>query len=300
MRLLSVCFPTYGRDNGLHLNGHGDRVVLAPDEFHRQLLMVGWQVDVVGLTPRTTLRLFRSELSLKVPDEVDFNDYDLCWHMFRDPTQPEVLNWLREFHPNHLATPVINRAERLASHQKNHYLPILHRYGIGPKILLSAPQSTSWIVSSSELVSEDLAWIDTYAYNNNRGDYPSRGSERIVTEYIDNAVGGRRSIVRFGYAFGQGFSGFRYFKAVSVPTFKTGEADSHQPYVVPQALRPRITAAMNELGCDVCHIEAIPLGDRLYVIDVNPYPTASGKTLSQITSSLIEVLTTRFGPGRPC
>ena len=98
LRLLTLCFPTYGSENELHLNSRGDAVVLAPDEFNRILLERGWEVDVVSLGPLSEYPLFRSKIRLLAMSEVAFESYDVYWHMFRDPTQPEVLKLLRTLH----------------------------------------------------------------------------------------------------------------------------------------------------------------------------------------------------------
>lgn len=297
MRLLTLCFPTYGQLNPLHLNSRGDRIVLAPDEFHRQLLELGWEIDVVSIAEPTQLPLFCSGLPLKAIGDVNVASYDVFWHMFRDPTQPEVLQRLAKFKLNYHGRTVINRAEGLARHNKREYLPVFYRHGLAPKIFTNVPKSTIWTEHKSEALSRDNTLISTYAFNNNRGDYVERrGNEKIITEFIDNAKNGMRSIVRFGYAFGMGFEGFEYFNPADIPTFKSGSAMSFAPYTVPMSLRAAITKVMSEIKCDVAHIEAVPTGDRLAIIDVNPYPTAAGKTLSIITADLSRVLTNRFAP----
>jgi len=296
MRLLTLCFPTYGRQNPLHLNARGDRIVLAPDEFHRQLLALGWEIDVVSLAEPTRLPLFCSGLPLKKISDVNVSSYDVFWHMFRDPTQPEVLGQLANLALDYRGRAVINRAEGLVRHHKRAYLPALYSRGLAPKIIAEVPEATVWTDFKSESLSSGNTLIKTYAFNNNRGDYPERGDEKIVTEFIDNSKNGLRSIVRFGFAFGKGYEGFEYFSPSGVPTFKTGETKVFTPYVVPEHLHGRIAEAMTELKCDVAHIEAIPSGDRLAIIDINTYPTAAGKTLSVVTAGLARILTAHFTP----
>lgn len=289
MKLLTLCFPTFGKDNYIHLSSKGD-IVLAPDEFHCCLLASGWEIDVVAIGLETDGRLFRSKLPLKRFQDVQLDEYDLFWHMFRDATQPEVLRMLDQLNANYHDKLVINRADRLAKHFKNEYLPVLERHGVGTTVVSVNPKEHTWTNAGSEHINVDRTLVDSNAYNNNRGDYPQRGSGRVITRYIDNSKEGRRSIVRFGYAFGRGFEGFQFFCPDSTLCFKTGSASSWEAYSVPEHIRPAITAAMQELGCDVCHIEAIPVEDRLLVFDVNPYPTADGKTLSIITRSACNAL----------
>lgn len=286
MRLLTLCLPTLGRDNHLHITGDRLNIVLAPDEFHLLLLQAGWQIDVVSLATAGDRPLLRSLLPLKSLAEVTLDQYDVLWHMFRDPTQPEVLRILSGLADH--GRPVINSAFRLKDHHKRKYLRVFQRYGIGPAILGGATAGADWLPCGAARISPDGKWIETYAVNNNRGCSAVRPYERVVTQFINNAVDGKRSIVRFGVAFGRGFEGFRYWS--DAPSFKTGSATSWEPYVVPPAHQPAIRYALAELGCDVCHVEAVPRGERLYIFDVNPYPTADGRTLSLITQPLVRIV----------
>ncbi|MBL9083815.1 MAG: hypothetical protein JNK76_18505 [Planctomycetales bacterium] len=296
MRLLTLCYPTFGKDNALHLNSAGTRIVLAPDQFHVELSERGWQVDVVSLAEPTQLPLFRSGLTMKRIEEVDLNDYDVFWHMFRDPTQPEVLAELERLRLDFGGKPILNDTLRLRQHHKRVYLPVLERYGLAPRIITNVQPTPSWISSHSTFVSPERREISTNVFNNNRGDYPERGTGRIVTEFVDNRVEGLHSIVRIGYALGGGFRGWRYFSPL--PAFKSGNAVRSEPYSLPEQFQAAVAAALNELGCDVCHFEAVPLPDRIVIFDVNPYPTADGTTLTPITADLAEQLTRRLTPER--
>jgi hypothetical protein len=125
------------------------------------------------------------------------------------------------------------------------------------------------------------------------GCWPSRSSVSCVritlTRFVDNSVNGKRSIVRFGVAFGQGFEGFQYWS--EKPVFKTGDATEWAPYAVPQQYRDPIRQALGEMGCDVCHVEAVPLAGGLVIFDVNPYPTAGGKRrLSSISEAITKIM----------
>lgn len=288
MRLLTLCFPTFGRDNGLHLTSDGKEVVLAPDEHHVYLKKLGWEIDVVSIAPPTDKRLFCSKLPILTLDDVRGRTYDVCWHMFRDPTQPEVLNLLASLPPLPPAGLTLNDALRLRHHAKPHYLPILHRHGLAPEIMPQGRADCDWELSSGSWISPDRGAIDTNAFNNNRGDYPDRGHGRIVTRYIDNSVDGLHSFVRFGYALGTGFRGNRYWS--EKPAFRSGEAAIWEEYVVPEEFKGRIHAAMLAIGVDICHVEAIPHDNQLYIVDVNPFPSANGRTLSCITQSLCDAL----------
>ena len=297
MRLLTLCCPTVGRRNQPHLTGDGRRVLLAPDEFHRCLLRAGWTIDVVAPIENDGRRLHRSSLPLRRVEDVPFDSYHVYWHMFRDPTQPEVLDWLSGAAFDYGGRPVINEAYRLRQHHKAAWLPVLQRHGLAPEFAPFSAGEPSWIPAAGTRVSPDQAWIETHAFNNNRGDYPERGSGRIVMRFVDNAVDGLRSIVRFGVAFGRGFTGFRYWS--DQVAFKSGGASKYEPYRVPERLHDPIRRALAEMGCDVCHVEGVPVGDDLLIFDINPYPTADGRTLTFITEHLTGILLDRFQPLRP-
>ncbi|MBW3542984.1 MAG: hypothetical protein KY476_22205 [Planctomycetes bacterium] len=295
-RLLVLCFPTWGRGNQLHRTGRGDAVVLAPDEFLRLLLEAGWTMDVVSLAGRSELPLYRSRLPLKAITDVDFDSYDLYWHMFRDPTQPEVLQMLSQLKLDDGGRPMINRAEKLCDHHKGRYAPLLAERGLGPEIIddVGGIDASTWHQAGSVRISPDRRFIQTHKYNNNHGDYPERAPERIVTRFVENEHDGLWSIVRFGVAFGEGFRGFRYWGRS--PFVKSGTAERWEEYAVPERLRAPLAAVLDELGCDVCHVEAVPLGESLSVFDINPYPTAEGRTLSQVSAEVVRVLRSRFEP----
>lgn len=292
LRLLTLCFPTYGSENELHLNSRGNAVVLAPDEFNRILRERGWEVDVVSLGPLSEYPLFRSKLHLRAMSEVAFDSYDVYWHMLRDPTQPEVLKLLENLDLDYAGKPVINHVNRLQHHDKHRYSKVLLEAGMGPEILPTPPDRSDWIAEESCCVSPDGTMIESYAYNNNRGDYPGLRHEGIVHRFIDNAVEGLRSMVRFGYAYGGGFAGFKYFSRRMA--FKSGGAERREAYLVEEKYHARIRNALDKLGIDVCHIDAIPIGDELLIIDINPYPTSNGSTLSPITESLVDILERQF------
>ena len=231
---------------------------------------------------------------MKRIEEVDLGDYDVVWHMFRDPTQPEVLAELERLRLDFAGKRILNDVRRLKQHQKRAYLPVLERYGLAPRIITSVRPTPSWTSSQSTFVSPERREISTNVFNNNRGDYPERGDGRIVTEFVDNRADGLHSIVRVGYALGGGFRGHQYFSPL--PAFKSGNAVRSQPYSLPERFQGPVAAALNELGCDVCHFEAVPLPDRIVIFDVNPYPTADGTTLTSITADLAEQLTRRLTP----
>lgn len=292
-RLLTFCYPTYGVLNELHLNSRGDGVVLAPDEFHRILAANGWRADVVTLGPMSDIPLFRSGLRLMALKDVMLAEYDAYWHMFRDPTQLEVLAIFDGLNLDYGGKPVINHIDRLRHHVKHRYSPILASEGLGPEIAVIGGDRTGWCTDEGCRISPDQQFIESCAYNNNRGDYPDRKDEMIVTRYVDNAIDGVRRTVRFGYAFGGGFRGFSYYSRRLA--FKSGGAERIEPFEVSDALRPRISAVLTKIGIDVCHVDAVPDGDDLRIVDINPYPTSNGKTLSVITQDLVEQMNRRFG-----
>lgn len=287
--MLSLCFPTRGRSDALRVNSQG--VVLATDEVHRLLLEFGWHVDVASLASATDHRLFRSRLPLQQIDDVDTSTYDLVWHMFRDPTQPEVVERLERLRLEYGRALLINDALDLKQHHKHHYLPILGKLGIAVEVCGDDLKIANWNKTTCAWTSRgDGRWIATHAYNADRQEYAERGHGRIVTRYVDNARDGFRSFVRFGYALGDGFTGFEYRFPADRRAMKTGGASAVVPYTVPVRYRAAIRAGLEQLGCDVCHVEAIPCEDGLRIFDVNPSAMANGRTLTPISAALVKVI----------
>jgi hypothetical protein len=292
MRLLSICYPTFGAGTRLHLNSRGDGIVLATDQFHVALKGLGWECDAASLIDPAGLPLAVSRMPLMDISEIDWGRYDAVWHMMRDPTQPEVMALLDKL-PGH-TIPTINPAANLRWHNKFRYYPILFDCGIGPR-LMNKTGSLATMVHGN-LVCQADGWIETNAYNNNRGDYPDRKPDRITAAFIDNASDGRRSIVRAGWAMGYPVSGFRYHSEDAA--FRTGRAVRVDPYEIPEAAITPLRAAFQLMGIDVCHFDAIPVGEWLYVVDVNPFPTSNGTTLTPITERLASVIDHRFRSAR--
>ena len=118
---------------------------------------------------------------------------------------------------------------------------MLKRYGVGLDLPLDADlENIRWIPSDDRFAvrrsGSDRKWIETFAFNNNRGDYADRKRERIVTEFVDNALDGERSIVHFGYALGAVVDGFEYVAQADLLAFKTAAAKCVRPYIVPESM----------------------------------------------------------------
>ncbi len=294
-RLLVLCLPTWGTENALHLNSTGQAIVLAPDEMIRLLELTGVAVDVVSIDGSVPEKpLMRSGKRLRPLEEIDPTDYDLFWHMFRDPTQPEVLACLENLRLDYGGKRILNDVRFLKDHHKWHYLPVLFRHGIGPRVF---PQynrnNTARANWSSPHYSARVAEIDgkriicTAAFNNNRGDYPARRPrENIYVEYLDNAASGVRSFFRVGYALGQVTAGWLYCSEAKLLTQKSGSCKHQVPFQIPLRYHGVIAECLRELGIDVCHLEGLFIKDRLFLFDINPYPTAHGGTLSVISAEI--------------
>ncbi len=296
-RLLVMCFPTWGRKNELHRNSTDEWTVLAPDEMIRLLRERGHAVDVVSLMDEPIeLPLMRSRLKPLTLHQVDFDDYDAFWHMFRDPTQPEVLAQLEAADFAASGRPVINDVARFRDLTKWKYLPLLAELGIGPRICAELPAdyraSAAWQTSKhSARVSKDRKYIQLYATNNNRGDYKDRRAiEKITVEYIDNLESGVRSFFRIGFSLGRVCDGWLYCHDDSEEILKSGMCKHRTPFSLPKEYHGPIIQAMQQLGVDVAHIEGLFKRDKLYVFDINPYPTAHGGTLTRVTEAIVDVI----------
>lgn len=290
--LLVMSYPTWGPTESLHLNSTGSHVVFAPDYFLVCLRDLGVEIDLVSLTDeRVTLPTFQSHTMPKHVSEIDYADYGAFWHMFRDPTQPEVLAKLDAtgFAPGERR--VFNRAEALKDLFKDRYLPVLESFGLGSRVLEGvSPRSIEWQSREhSVAVSTDGKYVCPFPYNNNRGDYRERNGREAISEYVDNInAEGLRSIFRVGYALGTCVPGYRYFSKGWI--VKSGTSQSREPFEIPERFHSTIAEAMKTIGVDVCHLEGVEKDGQIYLFDINPYPTANGSTLSEITRAAARII----------
>lgn len=284
--LLVLCFPTFGKNNEIHLNSKNDHIVLAPDEFNKYFLEYNLDFDIVSLIDKKLdLPLMNSKIIPKLIDEINISDYKFVWHMFRDPTQPEVLDKLK--HIDFSKNIVINNVEYIKNLFKENYYKVLNKYNLAPKILDLDYNQIRWNYENfGTLISEDKKYICSYSYNNNRGDYIDREEKKkFIAEYIDNTdENGYRSFFRIGYAYNKFSSGWMYSgKSYSL---KSGNCDIKKKFSLNESIQAEISPAMQEIGVDVCHVEGLFKDNRVYIFDINPYPTSYGNTLSTITEEL--------------
>jgi len=269
----------------LHTCGANDNfVVLAPHNILGGLIRGGVQVELVSLHQPVGLTLPGGMKILSI-DEVTPASADVYIHMFRDPTEPEVLEKLREW--NLPARLTLNDAFKLRDHSKWKYLPLLHQQGIGSEIA-TPPATVQWETQTySSRVSTDHQWIETAAYNNNRGQYAERkGRERIATRFAENASKGIRSFFRAGYVLGRFTTGWLYAAPAEQRILKSGTAAHAVPFDLPRRHHAKLRQVFEELSVDCCHFEGCFMGDRLDVFDINTHPTACGSTLSYITHDM--------------
>lgn len=290
MRILALCYPLY---NGkLHTCGASQNyVMLAPHDILRDLSRAGVCVELISLYQPVNLSLPDGMKILSINDAT--LDADVHIHMFRDPTEPEVLEKLQAWNLPPKLT--LNDAFKLHDHSKWKYLPMLLQHGIGPEIA-TLPQELQWQPQThSTRISTDHQWIETAAFNNNRGQYlERRGRERIVTRFIDNATKGIRSFFRIGYVLGRFTTGWLYMAPAEQGVIKTGTAAHAAPFDLPCRHQPALQKVLEELSVDYCHIEGCFVQDRLYVFDINTHPTASGSTLSYITKDMASLMIGRL------
>jgi hypothetical protein len=293
--LLALCYPTYSRL--LHLDAKGSSVVLAPDEMLRILTEMGHRVEVANCSPfQTSIPLMRSRLTMKTLDDVDPEDFDICWHMFRDPTEPEVMQGSRAFVNWFPRDRVVNHVRNLSRLYKRHYLPVFYRLGIGPRVLNVVAESLDWRpMDHGAAVSLCGRFIRTSDYNNNRGDYPEREARGdVVTEFLDGAEGGVRSFFRVGYAAGKVLPGWLYSSSDAQLIQKSGTCRQKEPHQLSVPYQAKVREAMTKLGIDAAHLEGTYVAGVPKIFDVNPYPTSYGATLASISRGMCEALAERW------
>lgn len=296
-RLLTVCYPTF--NNQLHTNASNDSLILATDEILVGMMDRGWEVHAVSLCDPQGYPLMRSGLRLCNPMDIDPGSYDLIYHAFRDPTQPEVYNRLEELEWSDLDVPTLNHAVNLLNHHKQAYFKILNMHNIGPKTFDDAPPGVTWgETEHGATPSTDRKYIRTWGINNNRGNYPQRRSyEVIISEYIDNAAAGVRSFFRIGYALGRCCRGWFYASRDDLVIQKSGNSKHKIPFAMPHSYAKIVENAMNDVGIDLAHIEGCFIGERLYVFDINPFPTTYGATLKVTTEEMCDRIDKWFREG---
>lgn len=297
--LLVLAYPLYAGQ--LHYDSKGIYVVLAPDEIVKNLLNLGVRTIVVNVVDdkQTPIPLMRSGLTMTSRDKIDITKFDAVWHMFRDPTQPEVAALAAAapdlFFPKD--KPIINSIKSLDRMYKSQYIPILEKHGIGPKIMVEPPGTQWGPCNHSAQVSLDRKLVKTANYNNNRGDYPQREKDMgtIVVEFLDSAVNGQRSFFRVGYSMGKVLPGWMYTSSDDQVVQKTGTCKIRTPHEVPTEHHAVIKRAMDEIGIDLCHIEGLYVNGALKLFDINPYPTTYGTTLKPISDAMAEQIVKHFG-----
>ena len=293
-KLLVLCFPTYGKNNDIHLNSKANHVVLAPDEFNKYFSKYMLDFDVVSLTDKKLdFSLMDSGIVPKSLEEINVNDYKFVWHMFRDPTQPEVLEKIKDIDfSNNI---IINNVNSIKSLFKENYYGVLGKYDLAPKVFDLDHTKIKWNHQNfGTLLSEDKKYICSYSYNNNRGDYVERETKKkFIAEYIDNTdENGNRSFFRIGYAYGKFSFGWMYYGTEY--SLKSGNCKIKKQFNLDPIVQEKVTAAMKEIGVDVCHVEGLFKDNKAYIFDINPYPTASGNTLSAITEELSKIIIERI------
>ena len=292
-KLLVMCYPGWGARGDVQYNQQNDKVVLAPDEFNKIFLEEQIDFDVVSLFPKAKMKpLFRSNIVTKELAEVKLAEYPFIWHMFRDPTQPEVLEKLKGV--DFTGHTVFNDVAKLKHLFKPNYYAVLAKYGMAPKVVPSTGQfrSTDWEFDRyGTAVSKDRKFMSCQTFNNNRGDYPERERlPRIIYEFEDNKSTdtGYRSFFRIGYCLGQCVPGWIYYSDEYI--FKSGTCKKKHEYALDAKYHLDIKRAMDEIGVDIGHLEGLIVNDRLIIFDINPYPTAGGGTLTGITKQCVAII----------
>jgi hypothetical protein len=290
VKILALCYPTF---NGkLHVCGPKQNyILLAPNDILRALERRGICVELVSLFQPVPFPL---PCGMRLRDIGEATPgADVYLHMFRDPTEPEVVEKLKAL--GLPPRPTLNDAFKLRDHSKWKYLPVLIRRGLASEIV-TPPKDVQWGPSYHNVkISADGKLIESAAFNNNHWQYPERrGRERIVTRFVDNATNGIRSAFRIGYVLGRFTTGWLYMTAAERRVIKSGNYAHATPFDLPRRHARPLGEALKELDVDYCHIEGCFVHDKMFVFDINPHPTSCGNTMSYITEDLAEIMIERL------
>ena len=292
VKILVLCCPASDLKT-FELNPTKTSVFFATDEMWRLIALRGISIDIVSMIQPVSLPLQRSLIRMKSLDEINIPDYDFIIHSFRDPTQPEIIEWLRKI--NHCGKPVLNNVIINNDFTKRKYLPILSKHGIGARIV-SEPISTTveWHDHTfNTSVSKDLRYIRTCVRNNFK-----HVRDEIITEFTNNSAGGIRSFFRIGFSMGKCCGGWLYASNDDVLVQKSGLCRHQIPFRMPIRFERILESALNETGIDLAHIEGCFVGQRLFIFDINPYPTSWGQTMTAISEEMVELLIQHFDAPR--
>lgn len=306
LKILALTWTTFDNETELMINARRDLICPAVDGLTNELLNLGHTVIYVNVfaeykkdIPKKDLDCpaMISGLKYYLWQDIKTRDFDLIWHCVKDPTPPQALPYFKkimeELDPK---IPVLNDVEKLKDHTKRKYITLMRKKNVGAIIL---DDYTDWLkadgtidfankchpVSQGCYVSLDYHAIRLANTNSQRTNLNQDG---ITLKYHNTskypgAKPGVRSFFRVPYAAGKCLQGWKYYCPENILCPKSGAAVEKVPYSIPEMTAGTVSAAMNELGVDIAHIEGVEAGFTCEIFDINPFPSSSGATLTPMS-----------------
>ncbi len=312
MRILALAWPTDNM-NQLMINGRRDLICPAIDGISNELLNEGHSVTYVNIAAEVIpydkkdlkLPAFISGLPFYRWSQIKNKNFDIIWHAIKDPTPPEAIKpvnkIMKELDPS---IPVLNSVAYISNHTKIKYISLLREKGVGAIILDDykkflkengdIDENQCFPSCQGALVSLDKYAIRLHNTNNARSNLNKDG---ITLKYQNNVGTIRtnlRSYFRIPYAAGKCLQGTRYFFPPEILCPKTGQAIKLEDYSIPDMTAGTISAAMEQLGVQIAHIEGINAGFTVEIFDVNPFPSSSGISLTPMSKQIAKRITQVF------
>ncbi len=304
MRILVLLWPTDGKEQ-LIINKRRDLICPAIDGISKEILSLGTQVVYVNVAaekynfPEKELKVpaFISGLPLYKWENIKNKQFDLIWHAIKDPTPVMAIKYveriMQQLDPN---IPVLNPISKIKDHTKRNYISLMRKKGVGAiilddyKIFLkdNGEIDTSKCFPSCQgaLVSLDKYAVRLHNTNNNR---TTLNKDGITLRYHNNVGTIRknlRSYFRIPYAAGKCLPGTRYFFPPEILCPKTGQAIETEEYSIPDMTAGTVSAAMEQLGVHIAHIEGVNAGFTIEIFDLNSFPSSSGRTFTPMSKKI--------------
>ena len=309
MRILALTWPTDNK-NQLMINRRRDLICPAIDGITNELLSEGHSVLYVNIAAEVfsydekelKLLSFISGLPFYRWSNIKNKKFDIIWHAIKDPTPPEAIKPVKKIMKElDSSIPVLNSISYISTHTKRKYISLLREKGVGAIILDNykkflkengdIDEKKCFPSCQAALVSLDKYAIRLHNTNNARINLNADG----ITLRYQNNVGtikkNLRSYFRVPYASGKCLPGTRYFFPPEILCPKTGQSVESEEYSIPNMTAGTISAAMEQIGVNIAHIEGINAGFTVEIFDINPFPSSSGRTLTPMSKKIAKRIT---------
>jgi uncharacterized protein YkvS len=282
MRILNLVWPYQGTN--LHTNHSGMYVMLAPDQISSCLAKLGHQVVYCNVAD-DKIRQVTHCSNLPIYNACDISNwsFDLVWHCIKDPTPSNITGNVIEL-TNRVTgcRRVLNNISVLKDWTKPMYYRLLNdgfRRYVNDRNLIT-PMVKDAVTSDTDMTIPD---------RNNDRDLNSR---RIIVEYVDNIVDGKREFFRMPYCRGKFLKGCLYRCGVNKKMPKTGDADERVEFELTGSVAGIMSNVLMEAGLDMAHVEGFSNKDSGLnrIFDINPFPCSDGKTFNPMSYQIAKRL----------